>query len=136
MSVRPWSLKSVPDPMPNSSMLVLPTKGDPACRRRPVGVESYGGVKPARAAEDAVVWTPRVQKLSLAAYGMPSRGPARHPRAPAEEKGTAGGGGGGSEVQSETKILRALELWKGCVAPVLSTVRTLFLERVCSVLLL
>lgn len=100
MSVRPWSLKSVPDPMPNSSMLVLPTKGDPACRRRPVGVESYGGAKPERAAEEAVVWTPRVQKLSLAAYGMPSRAPARLPRA---TLGRGGSGGGGTALMGDGK---------------------------------
>lgn len=67
LRVRPWWLKSVPDPIPNSSMLVLPRRGAPASRRRWVGVESYGGVKLARAAEEAVVETPRVQKLSFAA---------------------------------------------------------------------
>lgn len=36
-------------------------------------------MNPARAAEEAVVGTPLVQKLSFAAYGMPSRGPRRFP---------------------------------------------------------
>ena len=49
----------------------------PACSRRSTTVALYGGTKPARIFEDAVVGTPRVHMLSLIAIGTPCSGPGR-----------------------------------------------------------
>ena len=62
---------SVDDPIANSSRLVLPMMMAPAFSRRSTTVASYGGTKPARIFEDAVVGTPAVHMLSLIATGTP-----------------------------------------------------------------
>ena len=60
------------DPIPNSSMLHLPTMTAPAARNRAVTVDSIGGVYPFSILDPAVVGAPRTQKLSLTAIGTPS----------------------------------------------------------------
>jgi hypothetical protein len=55
-------------------MLVLPTKTAPAARSRTTTVASKGGTKPWRIFDPLVVSTPRVQKRSLRATGIPVRG--------------------------------------------------------------
>ena len=64
------------EPMANSSRLVLPTITAPAFQRLAVTVLSYGGTKPSRMREAAVVCTPSVQNRSLMASGTPSSRPA------------------------------------------------------------
>src|SRR5688572_12561515 len=70
---------SVDDPMANSSRLVLPTMMAPAASRRSTTVALYGGTKPRRIFDDAVVGTPAVHMLSLRAIGTPCSGPAGPP---------------------------------------------------------
>src|SRR5215467_1840146 len=65
--VGPKAEFSVEDPMANSSQLVLPTTTAPAVSSRATTVASYGGTKVSRMRDDAVVRTPRVQRLSLSA---------------------------------------------------------------------
>src|SRR5687768_8244207 len=66
---------SVEEPIANSSRLVLPTITAPASSRRVTTVALYGGTKPARILDDAVVGTPAVHMLSLMAIGTPCSGP-------------------------------------------------------------
>src|SRR5829696_4862594 len=66
---------SVDEPIANSSRLVLPMMIAPACSRRSTTVALYGGIKPARIFDDAVVGTPAVHMLSLIAIGTPCMGP-------------------------------------------------------------
>lgn len=72
----------------------------PARLSRLVAVESYEGVKFSRIAEDAVVGTPRVHKLSFAAYGIPSKGPSNVPMARGVMDGRGWGGGEVSRQES------------------------------------
>src|SRR5687767_1976320 len=67
---------SVDDPIANSSRLVLPMTIAPAASRRSTTVASYGGTKPRRIFDDAVVGTPAVHMLSLSALDTPCSGPA------------------------------------------------------------
>lgn len=60
--------------MANSSKLVLPTITAPAALRRSTTVASYMGTKFCNIFEAHVVGMPLVQKLSLTAIGIPSRG--------------------------------------------------------------
>ena len=60
------------EPIPNSSMLHLPTITAPAARNRLVTVDSNGGSYPRSILDPAVVGAPRTQKLSLTAMGTPS----------------------------------------------------------------
>src|SRR6185312_226796 len=75
-STGPKALVSFDEPMANSSMLVLPSITAPALNRFAVTVDSYGGRKPFRMREPAVVSTPSVQNRSLIPTGMPSMSPA------------------------------------------------------------
>src|SRR5439155_22689095 len=68
---------SVDDPIANSSQLVLPTRTAPSCSRRTTTVASYGGTNDWRMRDEAVVGTPRVQRLSLVAMGTPVRAASR-----------------------------------------------------------
>src|SRR4051812_31124384 len=68
---------SFDDPIANSSQLVLPTTIAPAASRRVITVASYGGTNPASMRDDAVVWIPRVQMLSLIAIGTAASGASR-----------------------------------------------------------
>src|SRR5688572_2763065 len=72
---------SVDNPMANSSRLVLPTMTAPAASRRSTTVALYGGTKPCRILDEAVVGTPAVHMLSLRAIGTPCSGPAGRPAA-------------------------------------------------------
>src|ERR1700686_1628994 len=56
---------SVDDPMGTPSRFVFPTPPPPAASSRETTVASYGGTNDSRMREDAVVRTPRVQRLSL-----------------------------------------------------------------------
>src|SRR5262249_33665257 len=78
LCVGPNAEFSVEDPMANSSQLVLPTTTAPARSRRATAVASYGGTYDSRMRDDAVVATPRVQRLSLSATGTPASGAPRH----------------------------------------------------------
>src|SRR4051812_10668158 len=69
---------SVDDPIANSSQLVLPTTMAPAASSRATAVASYGGTNDSRIRDDAVVLTPRVQRLSLSAMGTPASGCPAH----------------------------------------------------------
>mmetsp|Transcript_5153 Transcript_5153/g.17984 ORF Transcript_5153/g.17984 Transcript_5153/m.17984 type:complete len:255 (+) Transcript_5153:1175-1939(+) len=61
------------DPIPNSSMAVLPMTMAPASRSRRTTVASYGASQPASAFDPAVVGSrSAVQKLALSATGTPS----------------------------------------------------------------
>ena len=62
--------------MANSSMLVLPSMTTPAARSRCTTVASYGETKFASMREPQVVFSPRVQKMSLCAIGTPISAPA------------------------------------------------------------
>src|SRR5687768_15435211 len=72
---------SVDDPIANSSRLVLPTMIAPAASSRSTTVALYGGTKPRRIFDDAVVGTPAVHMLSLSAIGTPCNGPVDRPAA-------------------------------------------------------
>src|SRR2546423_14759515 len=61
--------RSVDEPIPNSSMLVLPMMIAPAARSRSAAAPSYGGIQPARMREPAVVARSLVTRLSLSAIG-------------------------------------------------------------------
>ena len=68
------------DPIANSSMFVFPSITVPRARSRSTTVASYGATKESSIREPHEVRTPRVQKISLCAMGMPSNGlssPAR-----------------------------------------------------------
>src|SRR4029078_5098253 len=75
-STPPKWLVMFDEPMANSSRVVLPTITAPAFHRFAVTVLSYGGTKPFRMFEAAVVCTPSVQNRSLMASGTPSSRPA------------------------------------------------------------
>src|ERR1700674_5563340 len=66
--------------MANSSQLVTPSITAPAANRREIAVPVYGGRKPLRIRDPAVVSTPRTHSTSFTAIGIPTRGP-RSPRA-------------------------------------------------------
>src|SRR5688500_11025230 len=70
---------SVDEPMPNSSMFVLPRMIAPAPRSLLTTVASYGGIQPSRIFEPAVVATPLVTRLSLSAIGTPTSEPSGWP---------------------------------------------------------
>src|SRR5262249_48212569 len=72
--VTPNAEFSVDDPMANSSQLVLPTMTAPAASRCATTVASKGGTNFSRILDDAVVRTPRVQRLSFKATGTPASG--------------------------------------------------------------
>ena len=78
LRVGPKAEFSVDEPIANSSQLVLPMKTAPAASRRETAVASKGGTNDSRIRDEAVVRTPRVQRLSLRATGMPARGWSRH----------------------------------------------------------
>src|SRR6266850_1432679 len=65
--------------MANSSQFVIPSISAPALKRRCTAVAVYGGLKPLRICDPAVVSTPRTHSTSLIAIGMPTSGP-RSPR--------------------------------------------------------
>ncbi len=66
---------SFDDPMANSSQFVLPTITAPAAAASVATVvASYGGTKCSRIFDEAVVRTPRVQRLSFSATGTPASG--------------------------------------------------------------
>ena len=62
--------------MANSSQLSFPRRQAPACQRRSVTPDSYGGTKPCRIALHALVVIPSVQNISFTPKGIPSRTPA------------------------------------------------------------
>lgn len=66
--------KTLTYPIANSSKFVLPTITAPAAFKRSTTVASYMGTKFCNILEAHVVGTPLVQKLSLTAIGIPSRG--------------------------------------------------------------
>ena len=70
----PKKLVSLDEPIANSSILVLPSITTPASLNLPTTVASYGAMKLFSMREPQVVVTPLVQKISLCARGMPSRG--------------------------------------------------------------
>ena len=72
----PYAEFSVDDPIANSSQLVLPTHTAPASNSRCTAVPVYGGLKPSRIFEPAVVSIPSTQSTSLSAIGMPQSGDA------------------------------------------------------------
>src|SRR5215471_19167142 len=74
LRVGPNAEFSVEDPMANSSQFVLPTTMAPALSRRATAVASKGGTNDSRILDEAVVRTPRVQRLSLSASGTPVSG--------------------------------------------------------------
>src|ERR1043166_3503013 len=65
---------SFEDPIANSSQFVLPITMAPALSMRSITVALYGGTNVSRIREDAVVFSPRVQMLSLTAMGTPASG--------------------------------------------------------------
>src|SRR3954471_1301614 len=65
---------SFDEPIANSSQFVLPTITAPAASSRATAVASYGGTKCSRIFDEAVVRTPRVQRLSFTATGTPASG--------------------------------------------------------------
>src|SRR5947207_3381638 len=65
---------SLDEPMANSSQFVLPTTTAPAASSRATAVASNGGTNCSKIREDAVVRTPRVQRLSFTAIGTPVSG--------------------------------------------------------------
>ena len=88
-AVGPKAEFSVEEPIANSSQLVLPTMTAPAAASRSTTVALYGGTKPDRIFEPAVVGTPFVQMLSLTAIGTPASGPRASPRARAASTAAA-----------------------------------------------
>src|SRR5215475_10168920 len=66
---------SLDEPIANSSLLSLPRSTAPSRQRLAVTVDSYGGLKPSRICEHAVVRTPSVQNRSLMPSGRPSSEP-------------------------------------------------------------
>src|SRR5579862_4551640 len=70
----PYAEFSVDDPIANSSQLVLPTHTAPASNNRCTAVPVYGGLKPRRIFEPAVVSIPSTHSTSLSAMGMPQSG--------------------------------------------------------------
>ena len=76
LRVGPNAECSVEDPIANSSMFVLPTKTASCARSRSTAVQSARGVKSSSIREPAVVRTPRVERTSLRAIGMPVSGAA------------------------------------------------------------
>src|SRR5687768_2717853 len=72
---------SVDEPIANSSRLVLPMTIAPAASSRSTTVALYGGMKPRRILDEAVVGTPAVHMLSFSAIGTPWSGPADRPAA-------------------------------------------------------
>src|SRR3954471_17727493 len=66
---------SLDEPMANSSLLSLPSSTAPSRHSCEVTVDSYGGTKPPRIFEHAVVRTPLVANRSLMPSGMPASGP-------------------------------------------------------------
>src|SRR5260221_444109 len=74
LRVGPNAEFSVDEPMANSSQFVLPTTTTPAASSRATAVASNGGTNDSRMRDDAVVRTPRVQRLSLSATGTPASG--------------------------------------------------------------
>src|SRR5688572_13789244 len=69
---------SVDEPIANSSQLVFPTTTAPASSSRATTVASNGGTNDSRIRDEAVVLTPRVQRLSLRATGTPASGRPLH----------------------------------------------------------
>ena len=67
---------SVEDPMPNSSMLPLPSSTAPCSRSRATAVASYTGMYSASIRDAQVVAIPLVQSRSLICMGTPVRGDA------------------------------------------------------------
>ena len=64
LRLTPYDEFSVLLPMPNSSMLVLPTMTAPAVRNLEMAVASYCGMNSRSSCEPAVVRMPRVLRLS------------------------------------------------------------------------
>src|SRR6266571_722901 len=62
--------------MANSSQLVTPSITAPASKRRCTALPVYGGLKPFRICEPAVVSTPFTHSTSFTAIGIPASGPA------------------------------------------------------------
>src|SRR5215212_3357640 len=67
---------SFDEPIANSSVLALPRNTAPCSRRRRTTVASYGGRKPSRMRDPAVVGASMVQSTSLSATGIPVNGAA------------------------------------------------------------
>src|SRR5665811_2393159 len=75
LTAGPEKLVSLDEPVANSSWLSLPIITAPSAQRLAVTVDSYGGVRPPRMCEQAVVRTSLVQNRSLMPSGMPSSAP-------------------------------------------------------------
>src|SRR5215211_2065928 len=65
---------SFDEPIANSSVLAFPKNTAPCRRRRRTTVASYGGRKPSRIRDPAVVGASMVQSTSLSATGIPVNG--------------------------------------------------------------
>src|SRR5205814_7280390 len=78
LRVGPNAEFSFDEPMANSSQFVLPTTTAPAASSRATAVASYGGTYCSRMRDEAVVRSPRVQRLSFSARGTPASGASRH----------------------------------------------------------
>src|SRR5205807_10299410 len=74
LRVGPNAEFSVDEPIANSSQLVLATRIAPAASSRDTTVASYGGTYCSSMRDEAVVRTPRVQRLSFTATGTPASG--------------------------------------------------------------
>ena len=81
LRVGPNAEFSVDEPIANSSQLVLPTMTAPAASSRATTVASYGGTNVSSMRDEAVVRTPRVQRLSFSATGTPTSGRSHPARA-------------------------------------------------------
>src|ERR1051326_2147383 len=77
---------SLDDPIANSSQFVFPMTTAPASSSRATAVASYGGTYCSSIFDDAVVRTPRVQRLSLSATGTPASGASRQRSGRSEER--------------------------------------------------
>src|SRR5437588_9107850 len=73
-SAGPKALFSVEEPIANSSWLVLPSSGAPACFSCTTTVAVYGGRYPSRIFDPDWLGMPSVQKRSLTAKGTQTSG--------------------------------------------------------------
>jgi hypothetical protein len=85
LTVAPKRLAAVADPIPNSSMFVLPSSTAPPSNARVTHSAVYGGTKPRSTFDAALVSTSRTQKLSFTLNGTPVSGVA----APAARRASA-----------------------------------------------
>src|SRR5437762_6459292 len=90
---------SFDEPIANSSQLVFTTTIAPAASRRDTTVASYGGTNDSSMCDEAVVRTPRVQRLSLRAIGTPASGASR------QRSGSRSMDSARASAWSETRVL-------------------------------